>query len=267
LAFITDTHCHLNLSPLAAKAYTFINNALEKGVTGILVPGLDVDSSESAISLQKKFPGHVYAAAGIHPNYSSDASEEDFSAIEKMASGKKVYAIGEIGLDFYRDFSQPQKQVLVFKRMLEIAREYQLPICIHNRDADEEIIQILDDWMEELTRMNNPLADLPGVFHSYNGSEKIYQWAVQHRFLLGISGPITFPKSSHLRKIVAEADINHLLIETDAPYLTPVPFRGRKNEPKNVIYIAEEIAKIKEINFELVAKTTSENAKRLFNWD
>ncbi len=228
---------------------------------------MDVDSSKSSLFIHNQYPKKVYAAAGIHPNYSSDATEEDFLEIERIVSNERIYAIGEIGLDFYRDFSTRKTQVFVFRQMLEIAKKHCIPICIHNRNADEEMIQILDDWVRDLQKGNNPLVNHPGVFHSFSGSETILQWAVNHKFLLGISGPVTFPKSGQLRQMVAEIDLNHLLIETDAPYLTPVPFRGKKNEPKNVVYIAEEIARVKDINLDQVAETTSENASCLFGWD
>lgn len=267
MAFLTDTHCHLNLSPLSDRLDIIIKNAEERGVSRILVPGLDVESSKSALALQKQFQKRVYAAAGIHPNYASGASEEDFLEIESIASEEKIYSIGEIGLDFFRDFSPRNVQISVFKKMLEIAKKHCLPICIHNRESDLEIIQILDDWLRDLHQEKNPLANLPGVFHSYNGSKSISQWAVGNNFFLGISGPITFSKSEQLRKMVAEIDLNHLLIETDAPYLTPVPYRGKKNKPRYVFYIAEEIARIKDIDFGQVADITSENARRLFNWD
>lgn len=267
MAFFTDTHCHLNLPPLSDRLEIIIKNAEEKGVRRILVPGLDAESSKSALALQKQFPKRVYAAAGIHPNYASDASEEDFLEIERTVSEEKINAVGEIGLDFFRDFSPRNVQISVFRKMLEIAKIHCLPICVHNRDSDLEIIQILDDWVRDLHQENNPLANLPGVFHSYNGSEIISKFAVENNFFLGISGPITFSKSEQIRKMVAEIDLNHLLIETDAPYLTPVPYRGKKNEPAYVVYIAEEIARIKDIDFGQVADITSENARRLFNWD
>ena len=166
-------------------------------------------------------------------------------SIESLANHSNVAAIGEIGLDFYRDKASSNDQIHVLIKMLKIAKKTGKPICIHNRDADSIIIEILDSWYSDLVETKSDLTKRPGVFHSFSGSEIILQWALTHNFYLGISGPVTFPNSKDLQRMIRETDLSHLLIETDAPYLSPQPKRGKRNEPANVRFVCEKIAEIK----------------------
>jgi TatD DNase family protein len=244
-----------------------INRAITGGVNKILVPGIDYETSRMALDLTIQYPDVLYAAIGIHPNSTVADISLEIKNIEDLAKLPFVYAIGEIGLDFYRDFVESPKQIEIFQEMLEISILVCKPISIHNRNADGEIIIYLQTWFERLEKANCGLITAPGVFHSFDGSSHILDWGLSHNFYFGISGPVTFNKSVELREAVKRIDINHLLLETDSPYLSPAPFRGKRNEPVNVNVIAEKIAEIKGLDVGEVIKKTSENASKLFGWD
>jgi TatD DNase family protein len=212
-------------------------------------------------------PDSIYSAVGIHPNNATGVELLDLDSLESLANHSKVVAIGEIGLDFYRDKASANDQIFVFKRMLSISSKTGKPVCLHNRDADVKIIEILDSWYSDLVETKSNLADHPGVFHSFSGSEVISEWALNHNFYLGISGPITFQNSKDLQNKIRETDLTHLLVETDAPFLSPHPHRGKRNEPVNVRFVCEKIAEIKQMDCETVMSITSENANTLFGWE
>jgi len=245
---------------------TVIRNAIGAGIRKILVPGIDPETSKSSIRLSEDYPGNIFAAVGIHPNHSTRVAEQDLKSIESLAKHPNVVAIGEIGLDFYREKASPNDQIQVFRKMLSISKATGKPVCVHNRDADETIIEILDSWYSELVETNSSLTKHPGVFHSFSGSEIILDWALTHNFFLGISGPVTFTNSQILQEKIKDTDLNHLLVETDAPYLSPHPHRGKRNEPANVRFVCEKIAEIKQNLLEEVLSRTSENAASLFGW-
>jgi TatD DNase family protein len=256
----------LNLQDYENDLEKVIKNAIEVGVRKIIVPGIDVASSRQSIELSEKFPEFIYAAIGIHPNHSSGVTQVDFEVLVNLAAHPNVVAIGEIGLDFYRDKVTMDDQVYVFNEMLSISKISGKPICLHNREADTRILEILDPWHSDLIKSQSILAEKPGVFHSFSGSKNISEWALSHDFFLGISGPVTFSKSQDLQNKIREIDLSHILVETDAPYLSPHPYRGKRNEPSNVRFICEKIAEIKDIGFDEVISRTSENANFLFNW-
>lgn len=266
MTFFTDTHCHLNLQEFKTDFESVITRASAAGIRKILIPGIDLETSLQAVILSKKHPGFLYAAAGIHPNHSASVDPAEIRELESLAGNKDVVAIGEIGLDFYRDKASAEEQIAIFKKMLSISLETEKPICIHNRNADSKILEILDEWYSKLLKSQSNLIEKPGVFHSFSGSEAILSWALEHHFYLGISGPLTFSKSLDLQKIIMEIDIAHLLLETDSPYLSPYPFRGKRNEPGNVKFVCEKIAELKQITLNDVMTATSNNAKNLFGW-
>jgi len=245
---------------------TVIKSAITSGIRKVLVPGIDLESSQSSIRLSEQYLEYIYAAVGIHPNHATGVKDSDLVSIESLANHSNVAAIGEIGLDFYRDKASSNDQIHVLIKMLKIAKKTGKPICIHNRDADSIIIEILDSWYSDLVETKSDLTKHPGVFHSFSGSEIILRWALTHNFYLGISGPVTFPNSKDLQRIIQETDLSHLLIETDAPYLSPQPQRGKRNEPAYVRFICEKIAEIKQIGIDEVSSRTSENANTLFGW-
>ena len=243
-----------------------INGALERKIHRILVPGISIESSRAACLLESNDELELYAAAGIHPN-SDQILNQNINELRELIETKPVKAMGEIGLDYYRMRNPKSDQITIFHQLLDLAAEYHLPVCLHNRDADEDIIHILDGWIQDLEKNNNPLIKSPGVFHAFNGSARVAEWAINHHFYLGISGVVTYKKASDLRKLVSEVDMKHLLVETDAPFLAPHPFRGRRNEPKYVEYVAREIALLKGVPFEDVAQISSANADQLFDWN
>ena len=244
-----------------------VNEAYVGGVRKILIPGIDLETSCQSISLSEKYPEYLFAAIGIHPNHSADVGQFAIENLESLVDHPNVVAIGEIGLDFYREKVSVQVQITVLQKMLNISKRSEKPVCIHNRNSDAEIISLLDDWYTDLLCSKSNLAAHPGVFHSFSGSEIISKWALAHNFYLGISGPVTFLKSQELQKIIEGIDIAHLIIETDAPFLCPHPYRGKRNEPQNIRFIAEKIAEIKKMELSEVITKTSENAKNLFGWE
>lgn len=264
---LSDTHCHLNLEEFDQDLDQVINNALDSGVKKILVPGIDLTSSKKAVALANKYPSLIYAAVGIHPNYSTDNDESFVPDLEKLLSEESVVAIGEIGLDYYRNYSRKSTQKHTFALMLSLAKKHQKPICIHQRNSEDEIIRILDKWYDELSKHFSPLAYSPGVFHSFGGSEKIHMWASEREFYFGIGGYITYDKASLLREKLQHLNTCKMILETDSPYLSPVPLRGNRNEPANLKYIAHQIAVILVQDSQEISEITTRNAAGLFRWE
>ncbi len=262
---LADTHCHLNLSEFDPDRLQVIERALEAGIDRILIPGIDVETSRSAIQYAQQFPG-VFAAIGVHPNRAATWSEDTLSLLRKLAREAKVVAIGEIGLDYYRDFTPRDVQRSVFIRQVGLASELDLPVIVHNRQASQDICNILLEWVEDLTMRGSSLAKHPGVLHSFSGSVEMATTMATRQFKLGITGPVTYRNAQEMQAVVAAIPLESLLIETDAPYLTPVPYRGKRNEPANVRIVAEKIAELKTLSIEMVANITSGSAERLFNW-
>jgi len=262
---LADTHCHLDFHAFDSDRQGVIDGASAHGISKILNPGINVDSSHAAVDIAATYPT-VFAAVGVHPNDAKSWSLTTLSSIKKLAKHPKVRAIGEIGLDYYRDHSPHELQNEILRAQLDLAAELSLPVVIHNRNADVDMLPILSDWQSELVSGRNPLAERPGVLHSFSGDLESANRAVSWNFFIGITGPVTFKKADTLREIVREIPIDSLLIETDAPFLTPHPHRGKRNEPSHVRFIAGKIAEIKETSIEDVCQLTSENAERLFLW-
>lgn len=232
----------------------------------MLVPGLDVEDSQAAIRLASEF-SEVFAAVGVHPNSVGQMNQEDYGQLLSLADrARKVVAVGEIGLDYHWDTVPRVAQREAFVRQLALAKEANLPVIIHNRDATDDVILMLENWTRELISTESALAHRPGVLHSFSGTVEDARRAIDIRFMLGISGPITFRKSEGLREIVREVGLEWLLIETDSPFLSPEPVRGRRNEPANVARVAEAIGEILNVPAHEVAEKTAVNAARLFEW-
>lgn len=263
---LTDTHCHLNLSEFERDLDQVIKSARETGLKKILVPGIDLPSSIKAVELAENYPGLIYAAVGIHPNYSSDHDDGVLKSLRSLLSSKVVVAIGEIGLDYYRDFSQKENQKKTFRLMLDLAAEYMKPVCIHQRSSIEDVIHELHRWQQDLDLEHSLLLQNPGVFHSFGGELEILEFANNHNFYLGISGFITYKKAVSLREMLGKVSKNRILLETDSPYITPEPNRGKRNEPSNVNLIAKMMANALEIDSKDVENITTNNAAVLFSW-
>jgi TatD DNase family protein len=246
-----NTHSHLNSEQLYENRDLYIKRALENDVNYIVVAGYDLSSSYLAVEIANEYP-FIYATVGISPNDCLDTNDEDLKEIETLLQNPKVVALGEIGLDYYWDDVPERKQKEIFLKQIDIAKRYNKPIVIHARDAYEDTFQILK------------AANHYGIMHCYSGSAEMAKRYIEIGFKISLAGPVTF-KNARVPKEVAKAiGIDHLLIETDCPYLTPHPFRGKLNEPANVVYIAQEIAKLKSMEIEDVARITTFNAKELF---
>lgn len=237
----------------------------------MLNPGVDFFTSLAAVDLAGIYP-EVYAAVGVHPNDALSWGEFTEANLEDLASREKVVAIGEIGLDYFRDLSPRLLQVEILRRQLDLAARKNLPVIIHLRNemddhqASDDLLGILREWVQDLRSNDNPLAQNPGVIHSFGENSHYARQAIVINFLLGITGPVTFRKADELRQAVASVPINCLLIETDAPFLTPHPYRGRRNEPAYVRWVAEKIAEIHGVPVDEAKSILYKNAERLFHW-
>ncbi len=269
---LTDTHCHLDYDKFDSDRDAAIQRAKESGLVRILVPGLDSKSSKEAVRLAEENP-MIYAAVGFHPTDLDKFSEKTFSEVHELAKHPKVVAIGEIGIDYYwekeADKRAFQREVLV--RELVFAQEMNKPVVIHMReendawfgDASTDLLKILQDWKKDLS---GRLLEKPGVLHSFNGNLETAQRAIELGFYIGVTGPVTYKNADEKRQVIANLPLNRLLIETDAPFLAPVPHRGKRNEPAFVSHIADKIAEIHSHTPQEIAMITTANAERLFSW-
>ena len=253
---LVDTHCHLDFDKFEEDRDAIVQRAVEHGVTRIIVPALDLQNCEPVLKLTEQYDG-VFAAMGIHPNSTAVLPSNWLETIKTHAQHPKVVAIGEIGLDYYWDDSPKEVQHEALRRQLMLAAELDLPVIIHNRDASEDVIRLLAE---------SPLAgrERPGVLHSFSADWATAQAALDMGFYLGFTGPVTFKKAEELREIVAKMPLDRILVETDAPYLTPQPFRGKRNEPGYVRFVAEKIAEVRGMETAVFAAQSTENAERLF---
>lgn len=269
---LTDTHCHLDYHKFDEDRAEVISRALDSGLIRILVPGLDLRSSNDALQLAESIPS-IYAAVGFHPTYLEDFSETSFQEIKELANHSKVAAIGEIGLDYYwvKDKDQRAIQRAVLKQQLQFAKEINKPVIIHMREendiwfgeASQDLLEILSEWQKSL---HGSLAEKPGVMHSFNGNLETAQKALALNFYIGVTGPVTYKNAEEKRNILKQIPLDKILIETDAPFLPPVPFRGKRNEPAFVHHIADKIAEVHLKSPAEIANITTANAANLFAW-
>lgn len=262
---LADTHCHLDFHAFDDDRQQVIDRAREAGINRIMNPGIDLPSSEQAVQLAGAVT-EIFAAVGIHPNDALTFDKSSLDALRKLAQHPKVKAVGEIGLDYYREHAPHDIQMEVFRAQLELAAELGLPVIIHNRQADEDILAVLTAWREALVQSGSQLAQHPGVLHSFAGNETVAARAVELGFFIGLTGPLTFKNAPELQKTASGLSLERLLVETDAPFLAPHPHRGRRNEPAYVKVTAEKLAALQDIPYETAARQTSQNASRLFNW-
>ena len=252
-----DAHVHLNDKRLLPQIDELLSRMREVGVSGALVVGYDVPSSRQAVELARRYPA-LRAAVGMHPHDSSDLDDGALAALAELARAPEVVAYGEIGMDFYYDNSPRDVQREAFRRQLRLAREVGLPIVIHEREAAGEVMAILDEedgWV------------LGGEWHCCSVDSALAV-TIAERLYLGIAGWITFPKAENIRALARAVSLERLLLETDAPYITPVPFRGKPNEPAYVRFVAQALAELKGISCGEVEKITDDNVRRAFpRWD
>jgi TatD DNase family protein len=262
---IVDTHCHLNLNLFQSDLPEVLERARQNGVERILVPGIDVATSRLAIQLCEQYP-ILSAAVGVHPNDALTWSEESLAELTEMAQSPHVVAVGEIGLDYYRNFAPADLQKEILIRQLALAAEIRKPVILHSRNALADLWQILLSWSDDLVRRKSSLASQPGVFHSFEGDLPTAREVIQAGFMVGIGGPVTFKNAQDRQALVKQLPLESLLIETDAPYLAPHPFRGQRNEPGYVLLIAEKIAQLHNRPVSEIAAITTRNANRIFGW-
>jgi TatD DNase family protein len=250
-----DTHTHLFTEQFDADRHEVVERAIAAGVTKMLLPNIDLDSIGPMHDLVADFPNNCYAMMGLHPCSVNENWEADLAVIKRNLDKNEYCAIGEIGLDLHWDKSTLEYQEAAFTRQIEWAKEKKLPIAIHVREAFDETLAIIDQLNDE---------DLTGVFHCFTGTVEQAQQIINYGgFKLGLGGVLTF-KNSGLDKVIAEIDLNHLILETDSPYLAPTPFRGKRNESEYVTRIASKLAEVKNTSIETIAEVTSKNALELF---
>jgi len=258
---LIDTHCHLDLDAFDSDRDQVVERATAAGVTRIINPAVDLASGQAIVTLVKRYAG-VYGAVGIHPNSTAAFQSSDIEQMAaQAASSPKIVAIGEIGIDYHWDDSPKATQRIAFEAQLALAARLELPVIIHNREASDDVIAVLRAWQPSLPES---LRMRPGVLHSFSAPPYIAEQALELGFYLGFTGPLTYKNADELRSIAARVPLDRLLIETDSPYLTPQPHRGKRNEPAYVRYVAERLAALRVLDLSDLAARTTINAERLF---
>ena len=255
---IIDTHAHLDVTDFTNDCDAVIKRAIEAGVNRIITAGTSVQSSEKAVALAEKYP-QVFAAAGIHPHEATAVQKADITQIAELAKRPRVVALGEMGLDFYRNYAPRDKQFQTLKWQLELASELCLPVIIHARQATKEMIEVLNDWVKKSR------AEPPGVIHCFQENTPAAKAYLEMGFFLAFGGYIGYP-NSHLAEVIKTVPENRLLVETDSPYLPPQKYRGKRNEPSYITITVETLAGVLGTSAEKVARQTTENANKLFRF-
>lgn len=253
---LVDSHAHIDARVYDRDRDEVVARAEEAGVNLIINAGSDLKASGAAVGLGERYAG-VFIAVGIHPHNAARVKDGDLEALAQLSRGPKVVAIGEIGLDFYRNLSPRETQIEVFRRQLELAQRLDLPVIIHSRDAGEEVFAILAEWAGRC--QSRPL----GVLHCFSGDMELAERYIDLGFLISIAGPVTYSSSS-AADVARRVPLDRLLIETDCPYLAPVPHRGRRNEPGYLPLVSERIGRIRGVPPAEVAAKTTQNAVHLF---
>lgn len=249
-----DTHTHLNAEQYEEDLEEVIERALNSGVSKMMVVGFDRPTIEKAMELIEVYD-FLYASVGWHPVDAIDMKEEDLTWIEELSKHPKVVAIGEIGLDYHWDKSPKEIQQEILRKQITLARKQNLPIIIHNREATEDIMNILKE---------EKASEVGGIMHCYGGSVETALQCIKMNFYISLGGTVTFKNAKKPKEVAKAISLDHLLIETDCPYLAPHPYRGKRNEPSYVKLVAEQIAELKGVTYEEVAQKTMENAIKLF---
>lgn len=253
-----DSHAHLYDEQFDPDRDELINSLRDKGISYVVVPGDSLETSKRAIELAKKYD-FIYAAIGVHPHEVQEAEDDDLEEIKKLAkSSNKVVAIGEIGLDYYYDFSPRDMQKEWFIKQIELANELGLPFIVHDRDAHGDTFEIIKKYKGKNTGC---------VLHCYSGATELAKEYIKLGCKISIPGTLTFKNNKKTVEVVENIGLEHMFIETDSPYLAPVPMRGKRNNPEFVRYVAETISEIKRIDLETVAENTTKNAKEFFSID
>jgi TatD DNase family protein len=252
---LTDTHTHLYSEEFQNDRTAMILRAIDAGVSRFFVPSIDSTYTSKMYDLETQFPENVFLMMGLHPCYvKSETYLEELAHVERELDSRKFYAVGEIGIDLYWDKTTLSSQQEAFQRQIQLAKKYKLAINIHCRDAFDEVFEVLDGEKSE---------DLFGIFHCFTGDFGQAKRAIDLKMKLGIGGVVTF-KNGMIDQFLNEIDLQHLVLETDSPYLAPVPFRGKRNESSYARLVAEKLAQIYEVPLEEIARITTENSKAIF---
>lgn len=251
---ITDTHTHLYSELFDEDRYEMIERAMQNGVTRFFIPAIDSTYTKSMLQLEADYPENIFLMMGLHPTHVKDNYEEELAHVEEMFEKRAFLAVGEIGIDLYWDKSTLPIQQDAFRRQIRLAKKYQLPIVIHCREAFDEIFEILEEEKSD---------DLFGIFHCFTGTIEQAHQAISYNMKLGIGGVVTF-KNGKIDKFLSQIDLKHIVLETDAPYLAPTPYRGKRNESSYIINVLEKLSYIYGVSEEKIAEITTANSKDVF---
>jgi TatD DNase family protein len=250
----TDTHTHLYSEEFQDDQADMMQRALAAGVSRFFVPAIDSSCTDAMYALEENYPNEVFLMTGLHPTYVKDNYQEELAHVEKQLAARKFYAIGEIGIDLYWDKTHLEEQKIAFSTQIQWAKKYKLPIVIHCRDAFDEIFDVLES-------QKGP--DLFGIFHCFTGTKEQAIQAISYNMKLGIGGVVTF-KNGKIDQFLHDIPLEHLVLETDAPYLSPVPHRGKRNESAYIPLVAQKLAEIYGLSMDEIAQVTTQNSKVVF---
>jgi len=251
---ITDTHTHLYSEEFDLDRDEMMQRALKNGVMRFFIPAIDSNYIKKMYALESDYPENVFLMMGLHPTYVKDNYLDELQIVEQELESRKFYAIGEIGIDLYWDKTHLKEQQIVFRRQIQLAKKYKLPIVIHCREAFDEIFEILEEEKSD---------DLFGIFHCFSGTYEQALQAISYNMKLGIGGVVTF-KNGKIDQFINQIDLKHLVLETDSPYLAPIPFRGKRNESSYIVNIVDKLALLYGLSSEEIALKTTENSKVIF---
>lgn len=256
---LIDSHCHLTYDYAPKSVDDLIREAREAGVTTLMTIGVDQASFDAVEGLSERYPGVVYHTVGIHPHEAATIREGDLTILEKAARHPRCRAVGEIGLDYHYDHSPRDVQRQQLQNQLEIALRVRQPVVIHSREAEDDLLRALEDYAAKV-----PEGAIPGIIHCFSGTRDFGKACLKLGFYISFSGILTFKNADDIRAAAREFPLERLLVETDSPYLAPLPYRGRKCEPSMVRSTAMKLAEVKDLSLEEVSRVTSENARRVF---
>lgn len=251
---ITDTHTHLYSEAFDEDRDEMISRALDKGISRFFIPAIDSSYTSSMLQLEKDYPENIFLMMGLHPTHVKENYKEELTHVQDMLSKHKFYAVGEIGIDLYWDKSTLDIQKHAFKTQIQLAKKHKLPIVIHCREAFDEIFEVLETEKSD---------DLFGIFHCFTGTLEQAHRAMSYNMKLGIGGVATF-KNGKIDQFLNQIDLSHIVLETDAPYLSPVPYRGKRNESSYIINVLQKLALLYNLSLEEVAEITTRNSKAIF---
>lgn len=251
---LTDTHTHLYSEAFDGDRDMVVKDALDRGVTRFFIPAIDSTYTQAMLALEKAYPGNIFLMMGLHPTHVKENYKDELKHVEEMLAQRKFYAVGETGMDLYWDKTFFKQQREAFKTQIRLAKKYKLPIVIHCREAFDEIFEVLEEEKG---------ADLFGIFHCFTGTLEQAQKAISYNMKLGIGGVVTF-KNGKIDAFLNAIDLKYIVLETDAPYLAPVPYRGKRNESAYLMHVLEKLSQIYQKSQEEIAAITTQNSKEIF---